>query len=56
MSEHTKFKYASITSVDAARSFSSYKLVLGEKVYKSESENTEKIPVIYCDTNYRGNL
>jgi hypothetical protein len=36
-----KFKYAPITSVNVERSFLAYKLILGEKRHKSESENIE---------------
>jgi hypothetical protein len=51
-----KFKHVPITSVDAERSFSPYKLVLGENRLKSESDNIEKILLIYCAANFQSLL
>lgn len=46
------FKYCPVTSVDVERSFSAYKLILGDKRHKFSVEHLEQVMIVYCHKNY----
>ncbi|XP_023703793.1 zinc finger protein 271-like [Cryptotermes secundus] len=46
------YKYCPITFVDVERSFSAYKLILTDSRCSLSPENTERLPVAYCDATF----